>query len=136
MIIVRCVQRFWVACIVARGLHRLITQAEWRATRGAAAWIETPYLKVYGRVGGRLLDRASGQVDMAITLASVDVPCRYQRRGFFRVVLKSFESAAKLKEFKAVIVENVLNEDLENYLRKLGYVDLPYETHSLYKRMS
>lgn len=117
--------RLWLMIKVVRELNKLVKRASKRTTLRGNDWIYSKYGKFYIRVGSSYIKK--GALIFAITLASVEIPEKYQRRGFFKAVLSAIETYAKLKGFGAVIVENVHNEHLSAYLLKREYSPKTFE---------
>ena len=71
---------------------------------------------LYMRVGTRNL---MGSTQLVFVLSRVDIDTRYQRRGVFKEILTKIELAAAMFG-AAVMIENVLNDDLAAALHRYG----------------
>jgi hypothetical protein len=125
----RRLRLYWA---VVRRLGAIIDVANRRRNYAAVGWITTKYGKFYVRVGAVVLP-PHGLVGRGVTLANVEIVERYQRKAFFKVGLRAIEEQAKANQFSAVVIENVLNDHLGDYLTRSGYVQREYEPLSFIK---
>jgi hypothetical protein len=125
----RRLRLYWT---VVRRLGAIIDVANRKLTLGNNGWITTKYGKFYVRVG-RMSLPPYGLVGRGVTLASVEIVERYQRKAFFKVGLRAIEEQAKANRFDAVVIENILNDDIRPYLIRCGYEPREYEPISLIK---
>src|SRR5687767_10778695 len=119
-------RRLFLYWTIVRRLGALIDAANRKVNYSSIGWIYTDYGKFYIRVGQVVLP-PDGLIGRGITLASVEIAERYWRRGFFKVALMAVEEQARANEFSAVVIENVLNDDLRPYLTEVGYLSREYE---------
>lgn len=92
--------------------------------RRVNAWVRIEPLKVnaYIRYSHRSPDSGTPLVKV-LDLASVEVDEGYTRRGLFTCLIAALETFSKQHGFAAVRVENVLNEGLDDALRRRGYAE-------------
>lgn len=130
-------RRYRIATQVISGLVGLIARhQERRAEIGCATWIYTAYGKFYMRISKRLLslDRTDNKLMWCIEIASVDIDEQYQRQGLFKTALIAIENHTLKAGYDAVLVENVLNDDLVRFLQRRGYERKPFEPSTYFIR--
>jgi hypothetical protein len=125
----RRLRLYWT---VIRRLGAVIDVANRRRNYSAVGWITSKYGKFYVRVGQTL---SSQGLIRGITLASVEITEKYWRRGFFKIGLKAIEEQARANKFGAVVIENVSNDNLHDYLIRVGYVRDEYQPSVFIKRL-
>jgi GNAT superfamily N-acetyltransferase len=84
-------------------------------------WIDGQNYKVYLRVGAEYFDKRSGARRPAIAISHIIVEESQQRKGVFKNLLAQIEQSAVDHCFDMVLVEQVGNPDLRNYLLSVGY---------------
>lgn len=133
--LLRAWRRYRIATQVISGLVGLIARhQERRAQVGIADWIYTSYGKFYLRISRRLLTHDQRGLMWCIDIASVDIDEQYQRQGLFKTALIAIENHAVKAGYDAVMIENVLNDDLKRYLQKRGYVRKAFEPLTYFTR--
>lgn len=68
-----------------------------------------------------------------VDLASISIHPPYQSQGYFKALLQAAEEFAASHHIEAVYVESVLNPIVDRYLRKVGYIDLPFDYSTMCK---
>lgn len=95
--------------------------------------IHAPKIHLYVRIGPRA---CNGQALQALVLADVNVRADQQRQGVFSTLLSRLEHEVPTLGLQAVVVENVVNQYLRQYLERQGYMPIRAFPDSLYKAFS
>ena len=81
-------------------------------------WLTGEYIKVYVRKGLHLgTDR---KMHHYLDIANITVDPRFRRQGYFKAFLALCQ---EIQPYDGIKVENVLNDDLRAYLRRLALSD-------------
>lgn len=81
-------------------------------------WIESPQMKVYVRKGGHL--DTDFQLRIFLDIASIEVCSECRHKGHFKAFLTLCQ---EIQPYDGILVENVLNDSLRAYLRRLARED-------------
>lgn len=87
---------------------------------------------LYIRLGPRFCGHRTFR---SLVVADVEVDKALRRQGFFRLVLHRLEREALLLDLRAVVVENVINPHLRDYLLRIGYQPVGHSQDTLYREI-
>ena len=82
-------------------------------------WLYSEQIQVYLRKGRHL--GFDGKIHHYLDIASIEVEADFRRQGLFKAFLALSQ---EIQPYDGIKIENVLNDDLKTYLRKLASDDL------------